>query len=73
MAEQIKFGGHSLHKNKRREVPKAESSYRTAPVMVHLCKPAHYGDIAFTEKTGGCNSKADVVERTLAYKPARGT
>ena len=37
--------------------------------MVHLSKPAHCGDTAFTDKTGGCNSKADVVERTFAYKP----
>lgn len=40
---------------------------------VQISKPAHYREVAITDKTGGCNSKADVVERTLAYKPARGT
>jgi hypothetical protein len=29
------------------------------PAMVRLSKPAHCGDTAFTDKTGGCNSKAD--------------
>ena len=48
-------------------------AYISPPVMVRLGKPAHYREVAFTDKTGGCNSKADVVERTLAYKPARGT
>ncbi len=48
-------------------------AYISPPVMVHLSKPAHSCEGAFTDKTGGCNSEADVVERTLAYKPARGT
>jgi hypothetical protein len=38
--------------------------------MVHLSKPAHCGDTAFTDKTGGCNSKADVMERMDAQAPA---
>jgi len=37
--------------------------------MVHLNKPAHYRKVAFTYKTGGCNSKADVVERMCIDKP----
>lgn len=52
-------------------MPKAESSYTPAPAMVHLCKPAHRGDTAITDKTGGCNSKADVGERTYIDWPAR--
>ena len=44
-------------------------AYISPPVMVRLSKPAHSCEGAFTDKTGGCNSKADVVERTLAYKP----
>ena len=39
--------------------------------MVHSRKPAHYREVAFTDKTGGCNSKADAVERMLVYVPAR--
>jgi len=39
--------------------------------MVRLSKPAHLGDQAFTDKTGGCNSKADVVERMCVDWPAR--
>ena len=42
-----------------------------APAMVHLCKPAHWGDPAFTDKTGGCNSKADVRGRMCIDWPAR--
>ena len=37
--------------------------------MVRLSKPAHSCEGAFTDKTGGCNSKADVVERTFAQAP----
>ena len=37
--------------------------------MVHLSKPAHYREVAFTDKTGGCNSKADVWGRTFAQAP----
>ncbi len=37
--------------------------------MVHLGKPAHYREVAFTDKTGGCNSKADVWGRMLSDVP----
>ena len=50
-------------------MPKAESSYTTAPVMVHLCKPAQIREDPFTDKTGGGNNEASVVGRTFAYKP----
>ena len=39
--------------------------------MVQLCKPAHWGDPAFTDKTGGCNREASAVERTHVDWPAR--
>ena len=39
--------------------------------MVHLNKHAHYREVAFTNKTGGGNSEASVVERMDVYKPAR--
>jgi hypothetical protein len=45
-------------------------AYISPPAMVHLSKPAHYREVAFTDKTGGCNSKADVVERMFAQAPA---
>jgi hypothetical protein len=32
--------------------------------MVQLNKPAHYREVAITDKTGGCNNEAGVVERT---------
>jgi hypothetical protein len=38
--------------------------------MVHLCKPAHTREGAITDKTGGCNSKASVLERMFAQAPA---
>jgi len=37
--------------------------------MVHINKPAHTREGAFTDKTGGCNSKADIVERIVAQAP----
>jgi len=37
--------------------------------MVHVNKPAHTREGAFTDKTGGCNSKADVVERMCVVEP----
>ena len=40
---------------------------------VNLNKPAHYREVAFTDKTGGCNNEASVWGRTLAYWPVRGT
>ena len=56
-------------KGKHSDVPKADQSYTTALARVHIRKPAHCGDTAFTDKTGGCNSKADVVERMFAQAP----
>ena len=38
--------------------------------MVRLDKPAHCRETAFIDKTGGCNSKADVMERMDAQAPA---
>ena len=37
--------------------------------MVHLCKPAHTGDCALTDKTGWGNCKASVWGRTSAQAP----
>jgi hypothetical protein len=37
--------------------------------MVHLCKPAHTREGAFTDKTGGCNNEASVGERISAQAP----
>jgi hypothetical protein len=37
--------------------------------MVRLNKPAQAREGPITDKTGGCNNEASVVERTLAYKP----
>jgi hypothetical protein len=34
--------------------------------MVHLCKPAHTREGAITDKTGGCNNEASVLERMSA-------
>lgn len=39
--------------------------------LVSLNKPAHYRKVAFTDKTGGCNSEASVVERMSVYVPER--
>lgn len=51
-------------------MPKAVSSYKTAPEMVHLNKPAHRSDTVFTYKTGGDNEDASVVEITLIQVPS---
>jgi hypothetical protein len=45
-------------KNKWRESPKAVTSYTSAPVMVHLGKPAQAREGPITDKTGGCNNDA---------------
>jgi hypothetical protein len=37
--------------------------------MVHLDKPAQVREDPITDKTGGCNSKADVWGRTLFDVP----
>jgi len=39
--------------------------------MVHLCKPAYIREDAITDKTGGCNCKASVLERMSVYVPVR--
>ena len=52
-------------------MPKAESSYTTALVIVHLSKPAYTREGAITDKTGGCNCKASVLERMSVYVPVR--
>jgi len=39
--------------------------------IVYLCKPALTREGAFTDKTGGCNSKASVLERMSVYVPVR--
>jgi len=44
-------------------------AYISPPAMVHLSKPAHYREVAFTDKTGGCNNEASVVERTHIVEP----
>ena len=36
-------------------------------------KPAHYREVAITDKTGGCNNEAGVVERMFAQAPERVT
>jgi hypothetical protein len=46
-------------------------AYISPPAMVHLSKPAHWGDPAFTDKTGGCNCEASVLERMCVDWPAR--
>jgi hypothetical protein len=56
-------------KGKHSDVPKAEASYTPALVRVCICKPAHTREGAFTDKTGGRNSKADVVKRIFAQAP----
>ena len=52
-------------------MPKAVSSYTTALVIVHLNKPAYTREGAITDKTGGCNCKASVLERMSVYVPVR--
>ena len=32
---------------------------------VHLSKPAHYREVAFTYKTGGCNSDAGSIGKNV--------
>lgn len=50
-------------------MPKAESSYTTALVIVHLSKPAYTREGAITDKTGGCNCEASVGERISTQAP----
>jgi hypothetical protein len=52
-------------------MPKAVVSYRPALEIVHLSKPAYTREGAITDKTGGCNCKASVLERMSVYVPVR--
>ena len=63
--------GLPFGKNKRGDPPKADESYTPAPAMVHVNKPAHCRETAFTDKTGGCNNEASVGERMCIDWPAR--
>ena len=38
--------------------------------MVHLDKPAHYREVAITDKTGGCNNDAGSIGKNCGL-PAR--
>jgi hypothetical protein len=46
-------------------------AYISPPAMVHLSKPADYREVAITDKTGGCNNEASVLERMSVQVPAR--
>ena len=46
-------------------------AYISPPEMVRLSKPAHCREAAITDKTGGCNSEASVLERMSVHVPAR--
>lgn len=56
-------------KDKHSDVPKAVVSYTPALERVRINKPAHWGDPAFTDKTGGCNYEASVLERMITQAP----
>ena len=52
-------------------MPKARMpTYLLTVYTVHLNEPPNYGNIAITEKSGGCKGEATVVERALIYKPS---
>ena len=53
--------------------PKQRSLHICAALAVQLFKPAHCGDTAITDKTGGCKDEACDGKRTSAYEPARVT
>ena len=40
--------------------------------MVHVNKPAHWGDPAFTDKTGGCNSDAGSIGKNVGLQARKG-
>nr|NDG07155.1 hypothetical protein [Oxalobacteraceae bacterium] len=61
----------ALGKDKPGDRPKAVASYTPALATVRSSKPAHCGDTAITDKTGGCNSKAGAGEMTHIDWPAR--
>ena len=45
-------------------------AYISPPVMVHVNKPAHYREVAITDKTGGCNNDAGCCGKNVCL-PAR--
>lgn len=58
-------------KKKRSDTWKGRKAYIPSPVREIPSKPAHYREVAFTDKTGGCICEASDVERTLIDEPAR--
>ena len=40
--------------------------------MVHVNKPAHCGDTAFTDKTGGCNNDAGSIGKNVGLQARKG-
>ncbi len=61
-----------LQQDKWRESPKAVASYTPALVIVHLCKPAHSCEGAFTYKTGGCNNDAGCSGKNFCSSARKG-
>ena len=47
-------------------------AYISPPVMVRLSKPAHYREVAFTYKTGGCNSDAGSIGKNFGLQARKG-
>ena len=45
-------------------------AYISPPAMVHVNKPAHYREVAITDKTGGCNNDAGCCGKNVCL-PAR--
>jgi len=53
-------------------MPKARKpTYLLSVYTVHLNEPPNYGNIAITEKSGGCKGEASDRERTVIYKPRK--
>jgi hypothetical protein len=51
-------------------MPKARMpTYLLTVYTVHLNEPPNYGNVAITEKSGGCKGEANDRERTSIYKP----
>ena len=40
--------------------------------IVHLDKPAHYREVAFTDKTGGCNNDAGCCGKNVCLNARKG-
>ena len=47
-------------------------AYISPPVTVHLSKPAHCREVAFTYKTGGCNSDAGSIGKNFGLQARKG-